>query len=84
MEDIIFVGVDIPKAVEKVLGSVDVCEGMTSSEKSAYDLGVKNALSALKGLLYVEYDNEVCVHIPGVADYGEEFDYDELKKLILE
>ena len=77
MEDIIFVGVDIPKATKKVLESIDVCEGMTSSEKTAYDMGVKNALSALKAIV----EDEVCVHIPGKS-IAEEMDYKELKKVV--
>lgn len=79
MEDIIFVGVDIPKATKKLLESIDVCEGMTSSEKTAYDMGVKNALSALKAIV----EDEVCVHIPGKA-IAEEMDYAELKKIFIE
>lgn len=83
MDEIIFIGLDIPKAVKKVLESIDVCDGMTSSEKKAYDMGVKNALSALKAIVENQEDNEVFVHIPG-QDIEEEFDYEDLSKLILE
>ena len=79
MEDIIFVGVDIPKATKKLLESIDVCEGMTYSEKEAYDMGVKNALSALKAIV----EDEVCVHIPGKA-MAEEMNYAELKKIFID
>ena len=79
MDEIIFVGVDIPKATKKLLESIDVCEGMTSSEKTAYDMGVKNALSALKAIV----EDDVCVHIPGKV-IAEEFDYAELKKIFIE
>ena len=79
MDEIMFIGIDIPKATKKLLESIDVCEGMTDSEKTAYDMGVKNALSALKAII----DDEVCVHIPD-KEIGEEMDYNELKKIILQ
>ena len=79
MDEIMFIGIDIPKATKKLLESIDVCEGMTDSEKTAYDMGVKNALSALKAII----DDEVCVHIPD-KEIGEEMDYNELKQIILQ
>ena len=82
MDEIMFVGIDIPKAVKKLLKSIDVCDGMTSSEKTAYDMGVKNALSALKAIIEPQEDNEVCVQIPG-KEIGEEMDYTELKKIFI-
>ena len=83
MDEILFVGIDIPKAVKKLLESIDVCEGMTSSEKKAYDMGVKNVLSALKAIVEPHADYEACVHIPG-KEICEEFNYEDLKKIILQ
>ena len=82
MDEVMFIGIDIPKAVKNMLKSINACEGMKYSEKTAYDMGVKNALSALKTILSTKEDYEVCVHIPG-KDVCEEFDYDDLKKIIL-
>ena len=56
---------------------------MTPDEKKVYDFGVKTVLSVLEGILTSnQEDNEVCVHIPG-QDIQEEFDYEDLSKLIL-
>lgn len=84
MDDIIFVGLDIPKAVKKMLDDADknICTGMTPDEKKAYDFGVKTTLQALTGLMSDKEDDEVYVNIPG-KDIWEEFDYDDLKKIIL-
>jgi hypothetical protein len=84
MDDIIFVGLDIPKAVKKMLDQADetICKNMTPDEKKVYDYGVKTTLDALKGLVSDWEDYEVCVHIPG-KDVGEEFVYEDLKKIIL-
>lgn len=84
MDEIMFVGLDIPKVVKKMLDQADenICKGMTPNEKEAYDFGVKTTLSALVGLISDTEDNEVCVYIPG-KEICEEFDYTELKKIIL-
>lgn len=79
MDEIIFVGIDIEKATKKLLEAIDVCNGMTDSEKTAYDMGVTNALSALRAIV----SEEVCVHIPG-KEIFEEMDYAELKKIFIE
>lgn len=84
MDEIIFVGLDIPKVVKKMLNDAEknICAGMTPDEKKAYDFGVKTTLDALKGLITPQEDYEVYVHIPG-QDMQEEFDYEDLKKIIL-
>ena len=84
MDEIIFVGLDIPKTVKKMLDQEDenICKGMTSNEKEAYNFGVKTALSALIGLMSDKEDNEVYVNIPDKYTW-EEFYYDDLKRIIL-
>ena len=84
LDEIMFVGLDIPKATKKLLdqAGADICKNMTPNEKKAYDFGVKTTMQALVGLISAQEDNEVCVYIPG-KEIGEEMDYDELSKLIL-
>lgn len=84
MDDIIFVGVDIPKEVKTMLDQTDeaICKNMTPDEKKVYDFGVKTTLDVLKGLITPQEDYEIYVHIPG-QDVCEEFVYDDLKKIIL-
>ena len=85
MEDIMFVGLDIPNEVKKMLDEADenICKNMTPDEKKVYDFGVKTVLSVLKGILTSnQEDNEVFVHIPNQYTQ-EEFDYEDLSKLIL-
>lgn len=84
MDEIMFVGVDIPKVVKKMLDQADenICKGMMPSEKEAYDFGVKTALSALVGFISDTEDNEVYVHVPD-KEICEEMDYAELKEIIL-
>ena len=84
MDEIMFIGLDIPKEVKKILDEVDekICKNMTQDEKEAYDFGVKTTLDVLKGIMSPQEDNEVFVHIQG-QDTEEEFDYTDLSKLIL-
>lgn len=85
MDEIMFVGLDIPKVIKNMLDEADekICKNMTPDEKKVYDFGVKTVLSALEGILTSNLaDNEVFVHIPG-KDIEEEMDYAELSKLIL-
>lgn len=86
MNEIMFIGLDIPNEVKKMLDEADekICKNMTPDEKDVYDFGIVTALSALEAVLTSnQEDNEVFVHIPG-QDIGEEFDYAELKKIILQ
>ena len=80
-----FTGLDIPNEVKKMLSEADekICKNMTPDEKKVQDFGVKTVLSVLEGILTSnQEDNEVCVHIPD-QDIQEEFDYEDLSKLIL-
>ena len=85
MDEIMFIGLDIPKATKNMLDEADekICKNMTLDEKKVYDFGVNTVLSALKDILASnQEDNEVFVHIPG-KDMQEEFDYEDLSKFIL-
>jgi DNA replication initiation complex subunit (GINS family) len=85
MDEIMFVGLDIPKVTKNMLDEADekICKNMTPDEKKVYDFGVKTVLSLLESILTSnQEDNEVFVHIPG-QDIEEEFDYEDLSKLIL-
>lgn len=84
MDEIMFIGLDIPKAIKNMLDEANerICKNMTPDEKKVYDFGVKTTIQALVGLISAQEDNEVCVYIPG-KDIGEEMDYAELSKLIL-
>lgn len=85
IDDIMFIGLDIPKVIKNMLDEADekICKNMTPDEKKAYDFGVRTVLSALEGILTSnQEDNEVYVHIPGKY-IQEEFDYEDLSKLIL-
>ena len=85
MDEIMFVGLDIPNEINNILDEVNekICKNMTPDEKKAYDFGVDTTLFVLKNILTSnQEDNEVFVHIPG-QDIEEEFDYEDLSKLIL-
>lgn len=85
MDEIMFIGLNIPKVIKNMLDEADekICENMTPDEKKVYDFGVKTVLSVLEGILTSsQANNEVFVHIPG-KDIEEEMDYAELSKLIL-
>lgn len=85
MDDIMFIGLDIPKVTKNMLDEADerICKNMTPDEKKVYDFGVKTVLSLLESILTPNQENnEVFVHIPG-KDIEEEMDYEDLSKLIL-
>ena len=85
MDDIMFIGLDIPKVTKNMFDEADenICKNMTADEKKAYNFGVKTVLSLLESILTSnQEDNEVFVHIPG-KDIEEEMDYEDLSKLIL-
>ena len=84
MDEIMFIGLDIPNEVKKMLNEAEekICKNMTLDEKKVYDFGVKTVLSVLEGILTSnQEDNEVFVHIPDQD--MEEFDYEDLKEIIL-
>lgn len=82
MDELLFTGMDIVAEVNKLLSRVkkSVCDSMTGDQELAYDMGVKNALSALQGLL--ELDEEPVVHISGLNAI-EEMSIEELEDRFL-
>ena len=64
MDELLFVGVPIIKETRAILDNVteQVCDGMTDSEKRAYDMGIVNTLRAMECLL--ECDNEPKLYMP--------------------
>lgn len=82
MNELLFTGMDIVAEVNKLLSRVkkSVCDGMTGDQELAYDMGIKNTLSALQGLL--EFDEEPVVHISGLKVI-EEMDIAELEERFL-
>ena len=85
MDEIMFIELDIPNEVKNMLDEADerICKNMTLDEKKVYDFGVKTVLSVLESVLTSnQEDYEVFVNIPG-QDMQEEFDYEDLSKLIL-
>ena len=59
----------------------EVANGITIGEYNAYNVGVENALRAIKVLL--ESDEHIVFHVPGY-DIIEEFDLDELIEIVEE
>lgn len=79
MRELYFIGVDIPEETKFLMDfteSVDT-NNMTENESSAYRLGVKNTLSALKSVLETE-NSKLVVNIPGI-EIQEEFDIADLE-----
>lgn len=82
MNEVYFLGMDI---VEEVMDMVDltklVCiNGMDDNEIKAYNLGISNAISALRSVL--KEDNMVVVNIEGL-DIPTELTADELQEYYL-
>ena len=48
------------------------CEGMSANEYRAYEMGIKNTISALRAML------EYVIHIPGKKDI-EEYDVEDME-----
>ena len=83
MDELLFSAMDVPNEVQKILDeqAEDICEGMTESERKAYDFGVSTVLNLTRQLL--EMDEDIAVHIPGF-DHMEEMDVAELEKIFLD
>jgi hypothetical protein len=79
MDELIFVGMDIVEETKGIINAATpICtNGMTESELEAYNLGVKNALSALQGVIDVDTENEFALNINGL-DIPTEFTADYL------
>lgn len=79
MNELYFVGMDIVEEV-KILSdftTITCTDGMTDNELSAYKLGIKNTISALKTLL--NEDGVPVVNIVGL-DAATELTIDELEE----
>lgn len=62
-----FIGMDIITQTKGLVYETftnGTCEGMNSNEYVAYEMGVKNTLSALRSILETDED-EYIIHIPG-------------------
>ena len=79
MNELYFIGMDIIEEVKTLSKfTVNTCtDGMTDSELSAYELGVKNTISALKALL--DENGMSVVNIKGL-DVATELTIDELEE----
>ena len=66
MDELLFVGVPIEKEVLALLDKLknQVCNGMTDSEKRAYDMGITNAILTITSLL--EADDEPKLYMPNL------------------
>lgn len=66
MDELLFVGVPIEKEVLALLDKVknQVCNGMTDSEKRAYDMGITNTILTMTSLL--EADDEPKLYMPNL------------------
>lgn len=79
MDELIFTGIPIEKETRVILDKVtdQVCDGMTDSEKKAYEIGVENTFRAMAGLL--ETDDEPKLYMPDL-EMSTEMTLDEVKK----
>lgn len=82
MDELFFSAMDIPNEVQKILDekAKDICNGMTDSERKAYDFGVSTVLNLTRQLL--EMDQDIAIHIHGL-DHIEEVDIAELEERFL-
>lgn len=82
LRDIFFTGMDVPEEAQKLMNQMPSCtDGMTDSELKAYEMGIKNALWAVKTVL--ELDEHIAFHIPE-QPVMTEFDIDDLIEIIEE
>ena len=79
MDELLFVGVPIEKEVLALLDKVknQVCNGMTDSEKRAYDMGITNAALAISSLL--EADDMPKLYMPNF-EISTEMTLDDVKE----
>ena len=83
MDELIFIGMDVVEETEKIINStkLNCTRGMTESELSAYNLGIANTLSVLRGIFFTDCDNEFVLHINGFGT-PTEFTYDDLIRYV--
>ena len=79
MNELYFIGMDIVEEVKAMseISTIVCTNGMTESELSAYQLGIKNTISALKAL--IDEDGMMIVNISGL-DIATELTIDDLEK----
>ena len=79
MDELLFVGVPIEKEVLALLDKVteQVCNGMTDSEKKAYDMGITNTILVMTSLL--ECDDEPKLYMPHL-EISTEMTLDEVEE----
>ena len=79
MDELLFVGVPIEKEVLTILDKVteQVCNGMTDSEKKAYEMGITNAILTMTSLL--EADDKPKLYMPHL-EISTEMMLDEVKE----
>ena len=79
MDELLFIGVPIEKEVLALLDKVteQVCEGMTDSEKKAYEMGITNTILTITSLL--EADDEPKLYMPNF-EISTEMTLDEVKE----
>lgn len=77
MNELIFTGVPIRKDTRIILDKVteQVCDGMTDSEKKAYEIGIENTFRAIECLL--ECDDEPKLYMPNL-EISTEMTLDEV------
>lgn len=79
MEEILFCAMDISKEARGLLNKVtdSVCDGMTSTEKKAYEMGIENVMNAMVGIL--ESSDWPIVYVPNL-EISEEMTFEEVKE----
>lgn len=79
MDELFFVGMDVVKETKNIVNAAtpDCTRGMTDSELQAYNLGITNTLSALKGIVSNNCVNEFTLHIDNF-ETPEEFIHEDL------
>lgn len=83
MRDIIFLGMDICKEMDKITSQLlckKECDGMNDSQLAAYKMGIKNTLSLLRSTIETD-DNHLVINIIGLNDVEEFYVEDLMKKL---
>ena len=85
MRDIIFLGMDICKEMDKITSQLlckKECDGMNDGQLAAYKMGIKNTLSLLHSIVETD-NNHPVINIIGLNDV-EEFNIEGLMKKLFE
>ena len=79
MGELLFIGVPIEKETLAILDKVTekACNGMTDSEKRAYEMGITNTILAMSALL--SDDDEPKLYMPNI-EISTEMTLDEVKE----